>query len=63
MAKNFEALAFSAAVKETQEKPGSSTTYARVERDTYSDGLTENEVDFIAERESFYRATIGKKGF
>jgi uncharacterized protein len=63
MAKNFAAIAFSTAVKEMQEKLGSRSSYARMERDTYVDGLTENEVDFIAQRDSFYMASIGEKGF
>ena len=63
MAKNFGAIAYSTAVKEMQEKLGSRSTYARLERDTYIDGLTENEIDFIAQRDSFYMASIGEKGF
>jgi len=63
MAKNFAAIAFSTAVKEMQEKLGSRSSYARMERDTYVDGLTENEVDFITQRDSFYMASIGEKGF
>ena len=63
MAKNFGAIAYSTAVKQMQEKLGSRASYARVERDTYIDGLTENEVDFIAQRDSFYMASIGEKGF
>src|SRR5664279_1662681 len=63
MAKNFAEIAFSAAVKEMQEKLGSRAAYARTERDTYVDGLTENEVDFITERDSFYMASIGENGF
>jgi len=63
MAKNFGAIAYSTAVKEMQEKLGSRAAYARLERDTYVDGLTENEVEFIALRDSFYMASIGEKGF
>jgi len=63
VAKNFGEIAFSAAVKEMQEKLGSRASYARLERDSYIDGLTENEIDFIAERDSFYMASIGEKGF
>ena len=63
MAKNFAAIAYSDAVKEMQEKLGSRATYARVERDTYIDGLTDNEVAFIAQRDSFYIASIGENGF
>jgi predicted pyridoxine 5'-phosphate oxidase superfamily flavin-nucleotide-binding protein len=63
MAKNFAAIAYSDAVKEMQEKLGSRSTYARMERDTYVDGLTDNEVDFIGQRDSFYMASIGANGF
>jgi uncharacterized protein len=63
MAKNFAAIAYSDTVKQMQEKLGSRATYARMERDTYIDGLTDNEVDFIAQRDSFYMASIGENGF
>ena len=63
MAKNFAAIAFTDAVKAMQEKLGSRSSYARMERDTYVDGLTENETDFIAQRDSFYIASIGENNF
>lgn len=63
MAKNYAALAFTDTVKAMQEKLGSRASYARMERDTYVDGLTQNEVDFIAQRDSFYMATIGENNF
>ena len=63
MAKNFAAIAFSPAVKEMQEKLGSRASYARMEQHTYLDGLTENEQDFISQRDSFYMASIGENGF
>ena len=63
MAKNFATLAFTGAVKAMQEKAGSRSSYARMERDSYVDGLTENEIDFIAQRDSFYMASIGENGF
>lgn len=63
MAKNFAEIAFTTAVKEMQEKLGSRSTYARMERDTYVDGLTENELDFISQRDSFYMASIGENNF
>ena len=63
MAKNFAEIAFTSAVKEMQEKLGSRTSYARMERDTYLDGLTENEINFIERRDSFYMATIGENNF
>lgn len=63
MAKNFATLAFTPAVKEMQEKLGSRASYARMERDTWLDGLTASELGFIAERDSFYMASIGENGF
>lgn len=63
MAKNFAEIAFTPAVKEMQEKMGSRASYARMEQSTYVDGLTENEVDFIAQRDSFYMASIGENNY
>lgn len=63
MAKNFAELAFTSAVKEMQEKHGSRSSYARMEQDSYVDGLAENEMDFIAGQDSFYMASIGENGF
>ena len=63
MAKNFATLAFTDAVKVMQEKYGSRSSYTRMERDTYVDGLTDNEIDFIAQRDSFYMSTIGENSF
>ncbi len=63
MAKNFAALAFTDAVKALQEKAGSRSSYAKMEQQTYVDGLTENEIDFISQRDSFYMATVGENGF
>lgn len=63
MAKNFGALAFTDPVKALQEKNGSRASYARMERDKYVDGLTENEAAFIAQRDSFYMASIGENNF
>ncbi|MBK9076614.1 MAG: pyridoxamine 5'-phosphate oxidase family protein [Flavobacteriales bacterium] len=64
MAKNFASLAFTPAVqKQLQEQYGSRSAYARMEKQVYQDGLTENEQAFIAERDSFYMASIGANGF
>ncbi len=63
MAKNFAAIAFTDEVKKIQEKMGSRKSYARMEQDTYVDGLTENEIDFIAHRDSFYMASIGENNY
>ena len=63
MAKNFASLAFTPAVQKLQEQYGSRSAYARMEKQVYQDGLTENEQAFIAERDSFYMASIGANGF
>ena len=63
MAKNFAAIAFSEEVKAMQERLRSRTSYARMEKQVYQDGLTENEIDFISCRDSFYMASNGKSGF
>ena len=63
MAKNFASIAFSSAVKALQKKQGSRSSYTRMEKDVYQDGLTENEITFISQRDSFYMATVGESGF
>lgn len=63
MAKNFASIAFTDTIKAIQEKNGSRKSYARMEEQTYTDGLTENEIDFISQRDSFYMATNGENGF
>jgi uncharacterized protein len=63
MAKNFAEIGFSPASKVLQEKFGSRTSYARVESNTFYDGLTEQEREFIAQCDSFYMATVGENGF
>ena len=63
MAKNFAEIAFTAAVKELQEKHGSRKGYERMEKFNVIDGLSENEMDFIEDRDSFYLASIGVKNF
>jgi predicted pyridoxine 5'-phosphate oxidase superfamily flavin-nucleotide-binding protein len=63
MEKNYPSLAFTAAVKEMQEKLGSRAAYARIEKSTYVSGLTASEVDFISRRDSFYMATISENGY
>lgn len=63
MEKNYPALAFTDAVKELQEKLGSRSAYARMEKTTFVNGLTANEIDFISRRDSFYMATISENGY
>lgn len=63
MAKNFAPIAFTEAVKALQEKNGSRASYARMVKMSHVDGLTESEMEFISQRDSFYMATIGDNGF
>ncbi len=63
MAKNFAALAFTKAIKDLQEKYGSRVAYERMEKQTFVDGLTEDEIAFIANQDSFYMASIGENNY
>lgn len=63
MAKNFAEIAFTDAVKKLQEKHGSRRTYERMEKFSIIDGLTEREISFIQNRDSFYLASIGVKEY
>jgi predicted pyridoxine 5'-phosphate oxidase superfamily flavin-nucleotide-binding protein len=63
MEKNYAAIAFTEEVKKMQEKAGSRSSYARMEKKSYTDGLTENETAFIGMQDSFYMATVGKNGY
>lgn len=64
MAHNFGSLVFTPLVKVLQEKYGSRRQYARMEKSGgQPDHLGLNEVGFIAERNSFYMATIGATGW
>lgn len=63
MAKNFAEIAFTDAVKELQEQHGSRKGYERMEKFNVIEGLSENEVGFIEDRDSFFLASIGEKNF
>ena len=63
MLKSFASMAFTDAGKKLQEQMGSRKIYARLDRDSYVDGLTENEIRFLSKQTSFYMATIGKNNF
>src|SRR4051812_36434593 len=63
MSHKFYDLMFTPAVKSVQERYGTRKNYARFEGgepDFY--GLTGAEIDFIAERDGFYMATVGEEG-
>ncbi len=63
MANNFASIAFTPAVKALQEKYGSRVSYDRMEKRMVIDGLSQNEINFIAQRDSLYMASIGESGF
>lgn len=65
MAHSFGSLVFTSAVKALQERYGSRQQYARLEQrgGDAQDSLSELETEFIAERDSFYMATIGASGW
>lgn len=64
MANNFGSLFFTPVVKELQEKYGSRRHYARMESGgALQDRLGEEETAFIADRDSFYMASVGANGW
>jgi hypothetical protein len=64
MARNFGSLVFTPLVKALQEKYGSRRQYARMEAAGVTpDRLGADESGFIAERDSFYMATVGATGW
>ncbi len=64
MAHNFGSLAFTPVIKALQERHGSRRQYARMQgAGNAPDRLSEQESDFIAERDSFYIATVGETGW
>jgi predicted pyridoxine 5'-phosphate oxidase superfamily flavin-nucleotide-binding protein len=64
MGHNFASLVFTPLVKALQEKYGSRRQYARMEAGPpVPDRLGPDESMFIAERDSFYMATVGSTGW
>jgi predicted pyridoxine 5'-phosphate oxidase superfamily flavin-nucleotide-binding protein len=63
MAQNFHQIAFTDAVKALQTEHGSRNSYERMEKFNVVDGLSENEMGFIANRDSFYLASFGENHF
>jgi len=60
---NYHQLAFTDAIKKIQEEVGSRGTYDRMEKMSVVDGLTDNEVRFISDRDSFYLANFGENEY
>jgi predicted pyridoxine 5'-phosphate oxidase superfamily flavin-nucleotide-binding protein len=62
--RGFAKIAFTPAVKAAQERMGSRRAYARMEGGTdRPDTLGEDEIAFLAERDSFYMASTGESGW
>jgi predicted pyridoxine 5'-phosphate oxidase superfamily flavin-nucleotide-binding protein len=60
---NYAKFAFTEAIKVLQETHGSRLSYERVEKSNVVDGLSDNEIGFIEDRDSFYMASIGENGY
>ncbi len=64
MGHKFAEIAFTPSVKRVQERMGSRRSYLRLEQgDAHHDVLGPNEAAFIAERDSFYMATVSETGW
>ena len=62
--RGFSRIAFTPAVHAAQERMGSRAAYARLERGhPVPDALGDDEIAFLAERDSFYMASIGESGW
>jgi predicted pyridoxine 5'-phosphate oxidase superfamily flavin-nucleotide-binding protein len=61
----FADIAFTASVKQVQQRMGSRAAYARNEQvaEPFNHVLTEAEAQFIAARESLYMASVGETGW
>ena len=60
---NYQDIAFTEEVKILQEKFGSRAGYARMAQFRDTEGLTEEEIGFIAQQDYFYLSTISKSGY
>ncbi len=63
MAHSFGSLIFTPAIKAMQERYGSRRQYARMEESGSFDRLGPDESAFLAERDSFYMASVGATGW
>ncbi len=61
--KNYAEMLFIDAVRDLQNEAGTGDTYARVYKKRTNEVLTDQEVTFIAKRESFYIASISSTGW
>src|SRR5450432_3105911 len=64
MAYTFGSLVFTPVIKKLQERYGSRRQYAKREASGFApDGLGPSETEFLADRDSFYMASIGETGW
>jgi predicted pyridoxine 5'-phosphate oxidase superfamily flavin-nucleotide-binding protein len=64
MARAFAEIAFTDSVKAAQTRHGSRRAYQKFERDPErGDRLTEREIDFITDRDSFYMGSVNETGW
>jgi predicted pyridoxine 5'-phosphate oxidase superfamily flavin-nucleotide-binding protein len=64
MTKSFGSLVFTPAVKALQERYGSRRQYARIEQlGEMKGGLGPDEKEYLAERDTFYMASLGGSGW
>jgi predicted pyridoxine 5'-phosphate oxidase superfamily flavin-nucleotide-binding protein len=64
MAYTFGSLVFTPVIKALQERYGSRRQYARREDSGFSqDGIGPSEIEFLAECDSFYMASVGSTGW
>ena len=64
MARAFADIAFTDSVKEIQVRYGSRNVYSGLAFDLdQSDRLTEFEINFLSESDSFYLGTVGENGW
>lgn len=59
----FSRIAFTPAVKAAQVRRGSRQAYARLDEASGPDAIGEDEAAFLAERDSFYMASVGATGW
>lgn len=64
MARAFSEIAFTDSVRSMQTRYGSRQAYAKFDfAEDRRDRLSEHEIEFLAERDSFYLATVGENGW
>jgi uncharacterized protein len=64
MARAFSEIAFTDSVRSMQSRYGSRKAYAKFDfAEERRDRLSEYEIEFLAERDSFYIATVGENGW